>query len=82
MLTREHSAPPAGHVTRRQTDRSDLQPAVGSREEEVGRVVGVGQLQHPLLETGLVSAEGHDRHRRCVVRLTGNERADETDFAP
>lgn len=69
-------------MTRRQTDRSDLQPAVGSREEEVGRVVGVSQLQHPLLETGLVSAEGHDRHQRCIARLTGNERADETDFAP
>lgn len=45
-------------MTRRRTDRSDLQPAVGSREEEVGRVVGVRQLQHSLFETGLVSAEG------------------------
>lgn len=35
--------------------RADLQPAVGCRQEEVGRVVGVRQLQHPLLEPSFMS---------------------------
>lgn len=37
--------------------RSDLQPAVGSREEQVGCVVGICQLQHLLLESRFMSEE-------------------------
>lgn len=46
------------------TYSSDLQPPVGSREKEVGCVVGVGQLQHPLLEASLVSLRNTNRHVR------------------
>ena len=42
----------------RGTYRPDLQPPVGSGEEEVGSVVGVRQLQHALLEASLVSGRG------------------------
>lgn len=35
---------------------ADLQPAVGGCEEERGDVVGVGELQQPLPEPGLVPA--------------------------
>lgn len=37
--------------------RSDLQPAVGCRQKQVGCVVGVRQLQHSLFETSLVSTK-------------------------
>jgi len=50
------------------TYRSDLQPPVGSREEEVGGVVGVRQLQHTLLKAGLVSGDGDGRGRKVARR--------------
>lgn len=39
----------------RRPHRADLQPAVGGGQEEVGRVVGVRELQHALFEPSLVS---------------------------
>lgn len=74
MLACETSPPPSRSCDKAaHTHSSDLQPAVGSREKEIGRVVGVGQLQHPLFETGLVStAETHGElfawqiRSRCV----------------
>lgn len=41
---------------KRVSHRSDLEPAVGSRQKQVRCVVGVGQLQHALFEPSLVSA--------------------------
>lgn len=35
--------------------RADLEPAVGRRQKQVSCVIGVGQLQHTLFETSLVS---------------------------
>lgn len=39
---------------------ADFQPTVGSRKEEGSDIVGVGELQQPLSEPGLVSAERED----------------------
>lgn len=49
-----HGAPVHGY-------HANLQPAVGGCEEEGGDVVGVGELQQPLSEPGLVPA-GTRRH--------------------
>lgn len=43
---------------------ADLQPAVGGCEEEGGDVVGIGELQQPLPEPGLVPAGRQRRIKR------------------
>lgn len=42
--------------------RADLQPAVGGRQEQVGGVVGVRQLQHSLLEASFMPETFRTNH--------------------